>query len=171
MDPTMPGAVSPYQTSTAPAPGAGGAISPTQLQAILAALKQQQAGGGAAPASTGAQPAGQGGQPQPGQNPNLPFSQAGNMIKGLISPPATSILGQTESGIGNALGFGSQPGGSAPGGAPPLAGGSMDGMPNGGAPMPGSPGAFGAGAVPTPFTQAGSPDAMSQLLMGGGLGF
>ena len=41
MDPTMPGAVSPYQTSTAPAPGAGGAISPTQLQAILAALKQQ----------------------------------------------------------------------------------------------------------------------------------
>jgi hypothetical protein len=167
MDPTTPGATSPYQTSAAPTPSAG-AISPTQLQAILAALNQQQGQNQAG----GAQPMGQ----SQAQNANLPFSQAGNMIKGLISPPPTSLLGQAASGIGNALGFGGQPGGSAPGGASPLAANSMGGMPGGsapmsGAPLPGSPNAFGAAAVPTPFSQAGSPDAMTQMLMGGAPGF
>ena len=184
MDPTMPGTVSPY--STAAPPGAGGGISPTQLQAILAALKQQQAPGGAAPASTGVQPQGQAGQAQPQSQANM----TGNMIKGLISPPPTSILGKVENGIGGALGFGSgspQPGAAAGSMTPPMpqgyqpmdAGNPMNIAPSGvmggnsamPAPMPGSPNAFGAGAVPTPFTQAGSPDAMSQLLMGGGLGF
>ena len=180
MDPTTPAPASTYAAAT-PAPAAG--IQPAQLQAILAALKAQEAqGGGSQPAAGTAQPAQ--GQGQNGPNQNLPFSSAGNVIKGIFNPPPTSILGKAESGIGNALGFGSgspQPsagaGAMSPGYQPMDPGSPMNIMPSGAmggnssAPMPGSPNAFGAGAVPTPFTQPGSPDAMSQLLMGGGLGF
>jgi hypothetical protein len=106
MDPTL----SPYGTPGAPP--AQNAQLATLLRQLLGNQQNQPSSGGGAP--TQAPQPGQGGGQSGGQDQG-PFGNAGNVMKGLLNPPPTSILGQARTGLSNLF----SPGGASPSPASP----------------------------------------------------
>ncbi len=168
MDGTNP--YSPYGAGGAP--GQGDQLS-MLLKQLLGNQQNQPGTGGGAPPQAGQPGQGMGGPGGQPQNPNLPFSGAGNLIQGLFNPPPTSILGQGITGIKNLFSPGQ---GASPSLSPasPLSNGL--GTYEGNIPSPANPtgsygppsqssmssdqNGFGGGAV-----NPAGPDAMTQALM------
>ena len=96
----------------------------SMLRSILAGQQGSSAPGSSAPnpAQPPAQNAAGGSQPQAGSSPSNPFGGAGSLIKGLINPPPTSILGQAKTSLMGGPGQSSGLGGAPP---PPTAGPSI----------------------------------------------
>jgi hypothetical protein len=171
-------AYSPYGASGAPGQN-------NQLAMILKQLlgnqqNQPGSGGGGPPQATqpGQGMPGSGGQPQ---NPNLPFSSAGNLIQGLFNPPSDSILGQARTKLSNLFqgpgtsasptptgtGLGTYEG-NIPSPANPAGPGTMGIMPSASNAPPsvtGGAGNMGGGAT-DPMSFAGPPTTMGAGSMG-----
>lgn len=109
---------SPYANQNAP-----GGASPSMLsmlRSILSGGQQNPAGGGSAPSP--GQPPAAAASPNGTSSPSNPYGGAGSLIKGIINPPPTSILGQAKSSLFGGPGQSSGLGGAPP---PPTAGPSM----------------------------------------------